>query len=193
MLLTKIATGIALGASLAFAASPALAAGWTIVNVPPTGQNAILLGVSAPSDTTAWAVGNSGGAPNTGLGSHALVDQWNGSAWSQASLPALTGTVSLQAVSASGANDAWAVGSQRPQRYTFDPLALHWNGSAWSTSTSIGTAVPGDTYLVGTADIALRVFGYPVLVGSGYDTADQAVPFQCASSPLAAGVLSPMA
>ena len=154
MLLTKIGTGIALGASLAFAASPALAAGWTIINVPPTGQNAILLGVSAPSDTTAWAVGNSGGAPNTGLGSHALVDQWNGSAWSQASLPALTGTVSLQAVSASGANDAWAVGSQRPQRYTFNPLALHWNGSTWSTSTSIGTAVPGDTYLVGTADIS---------------------------------------
>jgi hypothetical protein len=127
-------------------------------------QNAILLGVSAPSDTSAWAVGNAGGAPNTGLGSHALVDQWNGSAWSQASLPALTGTVSLQAVSASGANDAWAVGSQRPQRYTFDPLALHWNGTAWSavsyplpTSTGYPTTLnaitadgPNDVWIIGS-------------------------------------------
>jgi hypothetical protein len=153
LLLTKIGTGMAVGAALVLGASPALAAGWAIAGVPPTGQNANLQGVSAPSDSNAWAVGNSNGAPNTGLGSHALVDHWNGSAWSQASLPALSGSVNLQAVSSSGTNDAWAVGYQRPQRYTFDPLALHWNGTAWA-ATGIGTALPGDTYLVGTADIS---------------------------------------
>ncbi len=153
MLLTKIGAGMAIGAALVLGASPALAAGWAIVSVPPTGQNANLQSVSAPSDSNAWAVGNSNGAPNTGLGSHALVDHWNGSAWSQASLPSLSGSVNLQAVSSSGANDAWAVGYQRPQRYTYDPLALHWNGTAWATA-GIGTALPGDTYLVGTADIS---------------------------------------
>jgi hypothetical protein len=70
----KIGAGIALAAALALGASSALAAGWTIVSVPPTGQNAQLLGVSAPSDTNAWAVGDENGAINTGLGSHALVD-----------------------------------------------------------------------------------------------------------------------
>ncbi|HYB85254.1 MAG TPA: hypothetical protein VEC76_00255 [Streptosporangiaceae bacterium] len=44
-----------------------------------------------------------------------------------------------------------------------------------------------------SADIALSVFGKPVLVGSGYDTLAQVVPFHCASSPLASGVLSPIA
>jgi hypothetical protein len=154
MLTAKIGAGIALGAALVLGASPALAAGWTIASVPPTGQNAQLLGVSAPSDTNAWAVGDENGAINTGLGSHALIDRWNGTAWSQATVPTLTGTVSLAGVSSSGASDAWAVGTQRPQRYTFDPLALHWNGTAWATSPSISSGVPGDTYLVGVADIS---------------------------------------
>lgn len=155
MLLSKIGTGFAVGAALILGASPALAAGgWTIVSIPPTGQNANLQGVSATSDTGAWAVGNSNGAKNTGLGSRALIDHWNGTAWSQATAPAITGSVNLQAVSSSGAGDAWAVGYQRPQRYTFVPLALQWNGTAWATSASASTALPGDTYLVGVADIS---------------------------------------
>ena len=154
MLTAKIGAGIALVAALVLGASPALAAGWTIVSAPPTGQNAQLQGVTAPSDTNAWAVGSENGAINTGLGSHALIDHWNGTAWSQATVPSLTGTVSLAGTSSSGASDAWAVGTQRPQRYTFDPLALHWNGSTWATSPSITSAVPGDTYLIGVADIS---------------------------------------
>jgi len=155
MLLSKVGAGFAVGAALILSASPALAAGgWTIVSIPPTGQNANLQGVSATSDTDAWAVGNSNGAKNTGLGSRALIDHWNGTAWSQATAPTITGSVNLQAVSSSGASDAWAVGYQRPQRYTFVPLALQWNGTAWATSASASTALPGDTYLVGVADIS---------------------------------------
>jgi hypothetical protein len=154
MLTAKIGAGIGLAAALLLGASPALAAGWTVVPAPPTGQNANLRGVSAPSDTSAWAVGNSGGAANTGLGSHALIDHWNGTAWSQATVPAITGSVNLQAVSSSGASDSWTVGYQRPQRYTFVPLALHWNGSAWATSSSFATAMGGGTYAVGVADIS---------------------------------------
>jgi hypothetical protein len=49
MLLSKIGTGFAVGAALILGASPALAAGgWTIVSIPPTGQNANLQGVSQP-------------------------------------------------------------------------------------------------------------------------------------------------
>jgi len=59
MLLSKVGAGFAVGAALILSASPALAAGgWTIVSIPPTGQNANLQGVSATSDTDAWAVGN---------------------------------------------------------------------------------------------------------------------------------------
>jgi hypothetical protein len=155
MLLSKIGAGFAVGAALVFAASPALAAGgWTIVSVPPTGQNANLSGVSAPSDTDAWAVGTSNGAKNTGLGSKPLIDHWNGNAWSQATAPAIPGSVNLGAVSSSGANDAWAVGYYRIQRYTFYPLAIQWNGTAWATSASATSALPGDTYLTGVTDIS---------------------------------------
>ena len=155
MRLFKIGTGFAIGAALLLGASPALAAGgWTIVSVPPTGQNANLSGVAAPSDTSAWAVGDSNGRAYTGLGSKALIDHWNGTAWSQASVPS-TGysTNSLAAVSASSASDAWAVGRSEPQRYTWYPLAMHWNGTAWSVSPSFVSALSGQLG-VGVADIS---------------------------------------
>jgi hypothetical protein len=154
MLLTKIGTGFAVGAALILGASPALAAGgWTIASVPPTGQNANLSGVAAPSDTNAWAVGDSNGRAYTGLGSKALIDHWNGTAWSQATAPTIPGSADLLGVSSSGANDAWAIGYYRIQRYTFYPLALQWNGTAWTTSASATSALPGDTVLNGVTDI----------------------------------------
>ena len=55
----KISVGIAVGAAVALAASPALAVGaWTAVPVSPTGVNANLFGVTSTSDTDAWAVGS---------------------------------------------------------------------------------------------------------------------------------------
>lgn len=100
-------------------AGPALAAsGWTIVPAPPIGQNAVLEGVTAPSDGNAWAVGYSNAAAN-GLGAKMVIDHWNGSAWSQVTAPPITGSADLLAVNSSGTDDAWAVGYSRVQRYTF--------------------------------------------------------------------------
>jgi hypothetical protein len=110
----QIGAGIGLAAALLLGAGPALAASWTVVPAPPTGQNANMQGVSAPSDTSAWAVGNGNGAANTGIGSHALIDHWNGTSWSQATVPAITGSVKLQAVSSSGTSDSWHEGDTRP-------------------------------------------------------------------------------
>jgi hypothetical protein len=145
MLLSRIGAGIALGAALAAGTTPALAAaGWAVVAVPPTGQNASLAGVASTSDSNAWAVGSTGGEPN-GVGAKPLLDQWNGTAWSQVAAPATPGfnTASLAAVSASGPADAWAVGRQQNNRSDFTPLALHWNGTAWSVSPSAATALAG--------------------------------------------------
>jgi hypothetical protein len=145
--------GAMAGAAMLLAASPALAAsGWTIVPAPPTGQNAVLEGVTAPSDGNAWAVGYSNAAPN-GLGAKMVIDHWNGSAWSQVTAPAITGSADLLGVNSSGTNDAWAVGYSRVQRYQFSPLAVHWNGSAWSISSPT-SVLPGDTILYGVADIS---------------------------------------
>jgi hypothetical protein len=153
---SKLGVGIAAAAVLlVLSAGPALAAGggWTIVAAPPTGQDANLSGVTTTSDNDAWAVGYCCARPNF-LDAVPIIDHWNGSAWSQASVPS-TGysTNSLTAVSASSTSDAWAVGRSEPQRYTFYPLAMHWNGTAWSVSTSFVSALSGQLG-VGVADIS---------------------------------------
>ncbi len=154
MFVSKISTGVVAGAILLLGAGPALAAGgWSIVAAPPTGQDAQLYGVTTTSDTDAWAVGYSNASPN-GLNAEPVIDQWNGSAWSQVSTPS-TGysTNTLAAVSASSTTDAWAVGYSEPRRSTFYPLAFYWNGSAWSVSSSFATALAGQLG-VGVADIS---------------------------------------
>jgi hypothetical protein len=158
MLRTKVGAGIAVAAALAFGAGPALAAsGWTIVSAPPAGQNAPLRAVSAVSDTDAWAVGYHSGNAGTNVGAKALIDNWNGAAWSAASVPVTPGnTVLLLAVSGSSATDAWAVGRTQVNKSSFEGLALHWNGTAWSVSPGFSAALSGigGASAVGVADIS---------------------------------------
>jgi hypothetical protein len=151
----KIGAGIAIGTAVLLGASPALAAGgWTIVPAPPTGVNASLTGVTTTSDSNAWAVGSSNAELNT-VGAKPLIDRWNGTAWSQVTAPPTPGfnTASLAAVSASSPTDAWAVGRQQNNRSDFTPLAMHWNGTAWTVSPSAATALGGQIG-IGVADIS---------------------------------------
>ena len=158
MLRTKVGAGIVVAAALAFGAGPALAAsGWTIVSAPPTGQNAPLRAVSAVSGTDAWAVGYHSGNTGTNVGAKALIDNWNGTAWSAASVPATPGnTALLLAVSASSATDAWAVGRTQVNKSSFEGLALRWNGTAWSVSPGFSAALSdiGGASAEGVADIS---------------------------------------
>jgi hypothetical protein len=158
MLRTKVGAGIVVAAALAFGAGPALAAsGWTIVSMPPNGQNAPILGVSAVSSTDAWAVGWHSGNAGTNVGAKALIDNWNGTAWSAASVPTTPGnTALLYAVSASSTTDAWAVGRTQVNKSSFEGLALHWNGTAWSVSSGFSAALSGisGASAVGVADIS---------------------------------------
>lgn len=154
---TRIPATIAvLGAALALSAGTAFAAsGWIIASAPPAGQNGNLLGVSAVSDADAWAVGTENGAAATGIGAKALIENWNGTAWTQVSAPATAGnTASLRSVSASGPADAWAAGFTSVNRSGYQPLALHWNGTAWASSPSAASALPPGTSLVGVADMS---------------------------------------
>jgi hypothetical protein len=158
MLRTKVGAGIVVAAALAFGAGPALAAsGWTIVSMPPTGENAPILGVSTVSATDAWAVGWHSGNAGTNVGAKALINNWNGTAWSAATVPTTPGnTALLYAVSASSTTDAWAVGRTQVNKSSLEPLALHWNGTAWSVSSGFSAAlsdIAGGT-AVGVADIS---------------------------------------
>ena len=63
----------------------------------------------------------------------ALVEHWNGTAWSLTSLPSTSGY--LESVTCPSASDCWAVGSTLDQ--SDDPLnsfVLHWDGSRWTNA-----------------------------------------------------------
>lgn len=145
----------AAGAALVLGAGTSSAAdGWTVVTAPPTGQNATFAGVATVSDSDAWAVGAHSGAANTNIGAQVLIDNWNGTAWSQVATPATPGnTALLSAVSASSASDAWAVGRTQVNKSSLQGLALHWNGSAWAVSSSFPGAL-ASTYATSAADIS---------------------------------------
>jgi hypothetical protein len=151
----KISGGIAIGTAVLLAASPALAAsGWNTVPIPPTGVNANLTGVTSTSDSDAWAVGSELGRAGTTVGAKVLIDHWNGTAWSQVTTPATPqNTATLASVSASSPADAWAVGRDSNARSNFQPLGLHWNGTAWSVSPSLASALGGQLG-VGVTDIS---------------------------------------
>ncbi|HEV2932299.1 MAG TPA: hypothetical protein VGY96_04115 [Streptosporangiaceae bacterium] len=143
---------VVLGAGSAFAVG-----GWTIVAAPPTGQNATFTGVATVSDSDAWAVGYRSGAAFTNVGAKVLIDNWTGTAWSQVAVPATPGnTALLLGVSASSATDAWAVGRTQLNKSDFEPVALHWNGTAWSVSPGFATAISiiSGASAVGVADIS---------------------------------------
>jgi plastocyanin len=82
-----------------------------------------------------------------------FAEHWNGTSWSIVPTSDLGGTEGyLQAVSAVGVGDVWAVGETYDGTH-FHPLLEHWNGSAWSIDTSLA-AIPGDAQLAGVTAIS---------------------------------------
>jgi FG-GAP-like repeat len=98
-----------------------------------------------------WAVGNVGSALSA---NHTLIERFDGSAWSAVSSPNQgTGNNALNSVSMIPGS-GWAVGYA--QAGTYQPLALHWDGTQWSldspssfTSNALLTGV--DTLADGSA------------------------------------------
>lgn len=144
---------------------------WTISPTPQlsAGTSTDLAAVSAPSKTDAWAVGG-WYSSSTSFGAFAL--HWNGSAWSQVTLPVggPRGTIdTLNGVSEnpSNPNDVWAVGFESNAVGDY-PVALHWNGTSWTVDElqmgrailySVSTLPDGHAWAVGQ-----NAWGSPVIV-----------------------------
>ena len=116
---------------------------WSQVSSPtPVNSYLNLAGVSAISASDAWAVGTY--YNNTTNTYDTLTLHWNGSSWSEVSSPNpdAAGENRLNAVSADGANDVWAVGtlcsivSGVCAFSDESTLILHWNGTKWAKVTS---------------------------------------------------------
>lgn len=90
---------------------------WSFVRHSLRGQS--ITGIEVISENDIWVVGPGDSYPLTG--------HWDGTAWRNVPNPA-RGLGGLNAVSASGPNDVWAVGQYRDSGV----LILHWDGSSWS-------------------------------------------------------------
>lgn len=105
---------------------------WTAQPSPDPGgpgHNDHLLGVTATSATSAWAVGYYG----TGSGhSRTFVLRWNGTAWKILKTPSPGKSAVLSGVAATSATNVWAAGSHKKQGGVDRTLALRWNGTAWA-------------------------------------------------------------
>jgi hypothetical protein len=90
-----------------------------------------LAGVAAASPTTAWAVGRyyNGTAEST------MIETLTGGVWEQESSPNPGGSTHnnfLNAVAATSATNAWAVGDYSTTNSNLLTLIVRWNGTTWS-------------------------------------------------------------
>ncbi len=110
---------------------------WTRIPSPNVGtfyDCSALLGVDAVSSNEVWAVGY---VDTTAPGTLTLIEHWDGVQWSIVPSPSLSNTDNvLESVTAISSNDVWAVGYFTAVSGTTgypQTLALHWNGTQWST------------------------------------------------------------
>jgi hypothetical protein len=85
----------------------------TSPNIEKKGNDNLLTGVAATSSGNAWAVGT--GTIAFGDGAQGFVLHWNGRKWTRMASPAPVASVThLDAVAATSASNAWAVGTFAP-------------------------------------------------------------------------------
>jgi hypothetical protein len=131
---------VVLGAAgLAAVGRPALA--------QPSGADAaptysVLIGVSCPSRTDCWAVGDS----EINKVTRSQILHFNGEKWSAVPAPSPGGTAAddtstLSAVRCTSTTSCWAVGNYDKNDAVLTQ-ALHWNGRKWSQAR---TPIPGGT------------------------------------------------
>lgn len=103
---------------------------WASVATPSTGGDALLEGATPDGAGGAWAVGVAYDAQGAG---HPLTEHWDGRAWRIVPAPHTAGQgESLNAVTAAGPDDIWAVGGGGPSDGATHPLTLHWDGHSWT-------------------------------------------------------------
>lgn len=111
---------------------------WSIIpgSNPGKGNN-VLSRVLALSANNVWAVGYTSNIVNKVVVTQTLIEHWNGQQWSVINSPHSGIYQSLGGISATSANDVWAVGMVQQDASTgMRTLIEHWNGRQWSIVSS---------------------------------------------------------
>jgi hypothetical protein len=99
---------------------------WTGAELPHASATTTVYDVACPTTTFCWSVGvnNSGGTYGA---------TWNGTSWTERTVPDPTGSgQQLRGVACLSATDCTAVGRYSEAGSVIRPLAMHWDGSAWT-------------------------------------------------------------
>ncbi len=108
----------------------------------------MLFGVAATSARSAWAVGVAGNPGS--LRSQTLILRWTGTAWTRVPSPAPGAGGALNAVAATSARNAVAVGATSHGQ----PLFVRWTGAAWIRVP--GPRLPRGSDLISVAATSAR-------------------------------------
>jgi hypothetical protein len=105
---------------------------WTSMEVPQPGDYSTLFAIDGSSPSDMWAVGDYFTLDGIkGLGVH-----YDGTSWTLVPMDDVSPFLnSMESVEVIAADDVWAVGRQQISWDVDQPLAQHWDGTAW-------TAVP---------------------------------------------------
>jgi hypothetical protein len=131
---------------------------WIRVSAP-TG---FLSAVTALAGNNVWAVGSR-------IGTGALIEHWNGTAWKVVPSPTTSTIGILTAISAISASDIWAAGCDNCGDVGgTPPLIEHWNGASWTINPAPTQAggVAGNTIIAFPASKDVFVGGF-VFASSG--------------------------
>ncbi|HEX4059727.1 MAG TPA: hypothetical protein VHY58_01800 [Streptosporangiaceae bacterium] len=109
---------------------------WTVQSTPnpPGAADTLMAGAAAESASDMWLAGGDLTVAGTG---DAVIEHWNGTAWSVSASPNPSGATDSQftGVAAPSATSAWAVGETNPSG-SFAVLREHWNGTKWTINES---------------------------------------------------------
>lgn len=136
--------------------------------------------VEAISPTDAWAVGQYDNLTRPQL------LRWNGTAWSQQTLPNPTLNAYLFSLDAISPNDVWAVGGKTGS--PFSNYAVHYNGSSWTeipvpnpgagrnNLNSVHGIAANDVWAVGSWGVAVGDYHYVALHWNGSSWTNVTLP-----------------
>jgi hypothetical protein len=119
------------GVSLAARTSAASKPGWHVVEISPT-KGSDLIGVTAPSAGSAWAVGETGLTRASVFGD-ALVLRWNRGHWRPADVLAGVKAVDNIQVASSAPSNVWLVAQTNSFTSGGSQYLKRWNGSSWKS------------------------------------------------------------
>jgi hypothetical protein len=134
---------------------------WTVfpsANPGPATASNVLTGVANLTSNNGWAVGTTTGSS----GSQALIEHWNGQAWTPATIPAIGTSSGLNGMAATSDRNIWAVG-EFESNGAAHTLAEFFDGNNWTVLPSpdggqvsellgAGTSSATSAWLVGAAD-----------------------------------------